>query len=157
MGLGLLERQRGLSFRIFASNYPQSKMNINQYLRILLVVACLMTCSCRRWYENRPKTQKEFIEYANERFRGIVEANGYSTSEFYPGELFGGYESEVESNVRKRRTWQMTWKYRTENWSVGIGLTEDGESLYFDDKPDGFDPKPGLQREIKWLQQKPEQ
>ena len=132
-------------------------MNMPQYLTVLLVAACLVTSSCRRWYENEPYSQNEFIEYANKQFRGLVQSNGYSTNEFYPGVLLGGYASEAEANVRKRREWHMSWKYRTENWSVGIGVTEDGESLYFDDKPDGFDPKPGFQRGIKWLQQKHEQ
>ena len=133
-------------------------MTMLKYLIFLLSAACLLNASCRRWYENEPYSQKEFIEYANERFRGIVEANGYSTNEFYPGEITGaGYVSEAEANVKIRRWWIMEWKYRTEDWSVGIGVTEDGESLYFDDKPDGFDPKPGFQRGIKWRQQKPEQ
>jgi len=132
-------------------------MNVNQYVSVLLVGACVVTSSCRRLYENEPYSQNEFIQYANKQFRDDVEADGYSTNEFYPGELLGGYATEAEANVRKRREWNMVWKYRTEDWIYTIGVTEDGETIGGSDKPGGFGPKPGFQRGIKWLQQKPEQ
>ena len=47
----------------------------------------------------------------------------------------------------------MKWKYRSEDWTYIIGLSEDGDSLSGSDKPGGFGPKPGFQRGIKWLQQ----
>jgi hypothetical protein len=130
-------------------------MTMLKYLFLLLSAACLLNASCRRWYENEPYSQKEFIEYANERFRGIMEANGYSTNEFYPGELLGGGVPDVEANVRKRRAWIMEWKYRTEDWTYTVGVSEDGDSLGGSDKPGGFGPKPGFQTGVKWLQQKP--
>jgi hypothetical protein len=130
-------------------------MNLNQYFQVLVVVACLLTCSC----SEEPFSENSFTEYANKRLLDHVEADGYSADEFYPGEVVNGYQTDSERNVRRYRTWIMKWKNRTENWSVGILYPDDGDAqiCYFDDKPGGFGPKPGFQRGIKWLQQKPEQ
>lgn len=131
-------------------------MNINQYLQVLVSVLGLLMCSCRM--EPEPFSQNEFIEFANKRLRDHVEAMGYSTNEFYPGEVVNGYITDSEANVRRHRTWEMTWKYRTENWRVGIMLPDDAEAdiCYFDDKPGRFGPKPGVQIGVQWLQQKTE-
>lgn len=130
-------------------------MNLNKYFRVLLLVSFLLISSCS--IEPQSHSQDEFIKHATERFRAYVQSYGYSTDEFYPGQVEDGYQSEAEANVRRRRTWIMWWKNRTENWRVGILLTDDGETCEMNDKPGGFGPKPGFQRGIKWLQQKPEQ